>query len=883
MEAKNGKSAHKKTSSKTSANSKSSKTKKAKVVVPKMNNVVKPQSLSLEEWQVALRQQQAEKEVFAISQVDEEYCPGEYKIGNAITRNEYKVVYRGRNSMWNYCSCMDFKTSQLGTCKHLEAVKLWVKKKKKKVHREQPSYSSVYIDYKGPRSVKIRFGETCNDIFKRLAKDYFDGDGVLREEAYDKFDIFLHAAKAIDENFRCYGDALDFIISKREKSRRLQLVESKYSDETLDSLLKARLYPYQKEGIRFAVKAGKAIIADEMGLGKTIQAIAASEIYLREGMADNVLVVCPTSLKYQWKKEIEKFTGGDMTEVMDEHSGQIVPVPKVIVIEGSPFKRQRMYMSSTPYKIVSYNTVCNDIREMGRLSVGVLVMDEIQRLKNWDTQISRAARKIDSDYAVLLSGTPLENKLEELYANMELVDQFCLGPYYKFKEEHILLDQETGKIIGYRNLNAIGEQIREKLLRRTKKGVQLQLPKRSDQYLLVPMTSAQADYHTEFKWELTKILNKYNKFHYMSEQDRRRLMLLLSQMRMVADSTFILEQDLKKRQDVKIAEVMNLLDNVFANGDEKVVIFSEWERMARLVAIELEKRGIRFEFLNGSIPAKQRGRLVENFTTLPESRVFISTDAGSTGLNLQVASILINLDLPWNPAVLEQRIARIYRLGQERPVQILNLVSKDSIEEGMIAKLKFKTSMFEGVLDGGEDSVFVSDDKFKKFMDDLSCVMDDTPKPPAVEYADNETEEQTAKTADNEETKTKATEHAKKDTVTESDDDSEVLKDLARQSSPFVESHIQILDGFSDDDVQPTPSHGRHTVPSAPSDPRQLISQGVSFLTGLAETLKSEEATRQLVDNIVEVDEKTGEVNVKIPVASKETVMQLFSLLGKLM
>ena len=883
MEAKNGKSAHKKTSSKTSANSKSSKTKKAKVVVPKMNNVVKPQSLSLEEWQVALRQQQAEKEVFAISQVDEEYCPGEYKIGNAITRNEYKVVYRGRNSMWNYCSCMDFKTSQLGTCKHLEAVKLWVKKKKKKVNREQPSYSSVYIDYKGPRSVKIRFGETCNDIFKRLAKDYFDGDGVLREEAYDKFDIFLHAAKAIDENFRCYGDALDFIISKREKSRRLQLVESKYSDETLDSLLKARLYPYQKEGIRFAVKAGKAIIADEMGLGKTIQAIAASEIYLREGMADNVLVVCPTSLKYQWKKEIEKFTGGDMTEVMDEHSGQIVPVPKVIVIEGSPFKRQRMYTSSTPYKIVSYNTVCNDIREMGRLSVGVLVMDEIQRLKNWDTQISRAARKIDSDYAVLLSGTPLENKLEELYANMELVDQFCLGPYYKFKEEHILLDQETGKIIGYRNLNAIGEQIREKLLRRTKKGVQLQLPKRSDQYLLVPMTSAQADYHTEFKWELTKILNKYNKFHYMSEQDRRRLMLLLSQMRMVADSTFILEQDLKKRQDVKIAEVMNLLDNVFANGDEKVVIFSEWERMARLVAIELEKRGIRFEFLNGSIPAKQRGRLVENFTTLPESRVFISTDAGSTGLNLQVASILINLDLPWNPAVLEQRIARIYRLGQERPVQILNLVSKDSIEEGMIAKLKFKTSMFEGVLDGGEDSVFVSDDKFKKFMDDLSCVMDDTPKPPAVEYADNETEEQTAKTADNEETKTKATEHAKKDTVTESDDDSEVLKDLARQSSPFVESHIQTLDGFSDHDVQPTPSHGRHTVPSAPSDPRQLISQGVSFLTGLAETLKSEEATRQLVDNIVEVDEKTGEVNVKIPVASKETVMQLFSLLGKLM
>ena len=341
--------------------------------------------------------------------------------------------------------------------------------------------------------------------------------------------------------------------------------------------------------------------------------------------------------------------------------------------------------------------------------------------------------------------------------------------------------------------------------------------------------------------------------------------MLLSQMRMVADSTFILEQNLKTRQDVKIAEVMNLLDNVFANGDEKVVIFSEWERMARLVAIELEKRGIRFEYLNGSISAKQRGQLVEYFTTLPESRVFISTDAGSTGLNLQVASILINLDLPWNPAVLEQRIARIYRLGQEKPVQILNLVSKDSIEEGMIAKLRFKTSMFEGVLDGGEDSVFVSDDKFKKFMEDLSCVMDDTPEPPVVEYVDSETEEQTADTTDHEEAK-----------ATQGNPE-----DMAGQPSSNVES--QTSNDDSGNDVQPTPPLDRHAVNPTPGNPRQLISQGVSFLSGLAKTLKSEEATRQLVDNIVEVDEKTGEVNVKIPVESKETVMQLFSLLGKLM
>ena len=844
-----------------------------------MNPVQKPQTMTLEEWQVALRRQQAEKEAFDISQVDEVYCPGEYRVGNFMTRNAYKVVYRGKNSAWNYCSCMDFKTSRLGTCKHLEAVKLWVRKKRKKIHKNPPAYSSVYVDYKGQRRVKIRFGDTCNDILRRLVKDYFDEMGVLREEAYGSFDVFLHAAKAIDENFRCYGDALDFIIGKREKVHRLRLLESKYSDSALDNLLTVRLYPYQREGIRFAFKAGKAILADEMGLGKTVQAIAAAEIYLREGMADNVLVVCPTSLKYQWKKEIEKFTGGDMTEVVDEQCGQPVLVPKVIVIEGNPFRRQKMYASSAPYKIVSYNTACNDIREMGKLSAGVLIMDEIQRLKNWDTQISKAARKIESAYSVLLSGTPLENKLEELYANMELVDQFCLGPYYKFKEEHILLDQETGKIIGYQNLNAIGEQIKERLLRRTKKTVRLQLPKRSDQYLIVPMTSAQADYHSEFKREISQILTKYKKFHYMSEQDRRRLMLLLSQMRMVADSTFILEQDLKKRQDVKIAEVVNLLENVFANGDEKVVIFSEWERMARLVAMELEKRGIRFEYLNGSIPAKQRGQLVESFTSLPESRVFISTDAGSTGLNLQVASILINLDLPWNPAVLEQRIARIYRLGQEKPVQILNLVSKDSIEEGMIAKLKFKTSMFEGVLDGGDDSVFVSDDKFKKFMEDLSRVMNDTPEPTVSEDVDHDTEEHTSNALNDE----KSTEQLKTDMAAALDAEPEVSGEIAGRPAAGMLSSTSIRDASSDHDVQPVPSRGGHTDVSINRNPRQLISQGVSFLSGLAETLKSEEATRQLVDSIIEVDDDSGEVSVKIPVESKETVMQLFTMLRKLL
>lgn len=897
--------------------------KRAKVVMPKINNMQKPAGMKLEEWQVALRKLQAEKETFAIRMVDEQYAPGEFRVANAATRNEYKVVYRGKNSLWNYCSCYDFKTSQLGTCKHMEAVKLWVRKKRKKVQVAEPDYSSVYIDYKGPRRVKIRIGDHGREMLERLAKDYFDESGVLREDAYARFDVFVQAAKAIAPDFRCYDDALDYVLERRDRIKRCRLLEEKYTDEYLDQMLTVPLYPYQKEGTRFAVRAGKAIIADEMGLGKTLQAIASAEVYLREGMAEQVLVVCPTSLKYQWKREIERFTGGDRVECSGEGVEDGLTIPKVVVVEGAPAKRAKLYKAPAPYKIVSYHTMCNDVRHLGKLDTDVLIMDEIQRLKNWDTLISRAARKIASRYAVLLSGTPMENKLEELYANMELVDQFCLGPYYQFRDQHILLHPETGAIMGYKDLNAIGEVVSNRLLRRTKKGVRLQLPKRSDQFVLVPMTQRQDDLHSEFKWDLLVILNKYRKYHYMTEQDRLRVLKLLGQMRMVADSTFILEQNLTTRSDVKIAEVMNLLDNVLESGDEKVVVFSEWERMTRLVAMELDKRGVRYEYLNGRVPSKRRGELVDDFSTLPESRVFLSTDAGSTGLNLQVASTLINMDLPWNPAVLEQRIARIFRLGQEKPVQIINLVSKGSIEEGMINKLRFKKSMFEGVLDGGADTVFVDESKFKKLMDDLTIVMEATPDAPEVEYVDEEVEQ---------EQKGKTAAEASLDEVladaSEPDDESSVDQGASvdhepsaeHESSPEYEfsaeqeasaDHESLATHQSSEGQHPSSEHGASAVQgsaanhdssqgqtatkaqdgaqSRPSShhasphPQQLVSQGVSFFSGLAETLKSAEATQQLVDSIVETDKETGETHLKIPVGSKDTVIQMLTLFGKLM
>ena len=824
------------TAKKAKASKKVGTNKKKTAKRTKISWIVKPDGMSLAEWQVALRKQIAQEEKLGISCVDDKLLPGEYSVKSPKTKQEYKVVYRGAKSPWNYCSCFDFKTAQLGTCKHLEAVKLWLKGNRKVcVHQEIPPYTSVYLSYLGDRKVCIRIGSDHRQEYEQLAAKYFDRDGVMLEDAYQKFTDFAVEANRISDTFRFYQDAIDFIFEKREAQFRQRILRC-YTDEELDKLLTVSLYPYQKEGIRFAFEKGKSIIADEMGLGKTIQAIATAELMRKEKLIQSTLIVCPTSLKYQWKREIERFTG-----------------QPVHVIEGLHHKRINQYQLDVPYKIISYNSACNDIKILGKLETELLIMDEVQRLKNWNTQISMAMRRVVSQYAVILSGTPLENKLEELYSVMEFADNFCLGPFWKFKAECIVSD-ETGKVLGYKNLNKVGEMARQRLIRRTKKQVSLQMPERQDKILFVPMTKEQREDHDSLKRTVKHIVEKWKRMHFLSEKDRNRLMLCLSQMRMLCDSTYILDQ--KTRNDTKVDEALNIITNLLESEGEKVVVFSQWERMTRLVARELDKREIGFEYMHGGVPSEARGKLITNFADNPESRVFLSTDAGSTGLNLQSAATIINLDLPWNPAVLEQRIARIYRLGQQRNVQVINLVSAGTIEEQMLDKLRFKSAMFEGVLDNGQDTIFLGEgSKLSQMMDTLGEMVEETEKPSESVITDN------ASSATTEAQETPTTEPSTEEIVTETETPREDTQASSASSAhPAVEASYTPI----------------------PSSPKDLIAQGTAFLSGLAATLKSPEDTEQLVNSLVETDAETGQTTLKIPVPDKQTVRNLLDIVGKL-
>ncbi|MDN3279040.1 DEAD/DEAH box helicase [Frankia sp. RB7] len=682
----------------------------------KLSRAHPPTDLSPVEWQRGLRRQFGREQSFLFENLGVDPFFSEFKVTNPVSKSSYRVAIRGIGPGGNFCSCPDYATNELGTCKHLEFVLAQLEKKRGAkaafARGYQPPFSELFLRNQGPRSLHFRAGTDCPAKLREAAARLFDQDrdGLLPVDRLGLLDVFLGLASKSGHELRAYDDALDFVAGRRDADRRSKQLARLFprgaADPKLHRLLKMSLYPYQAEGALFAVRTGRALIGDDMGLGKTIQAVAAMEILARHFGVSRVLVICPTSLKYQWQSEMARFTGR-----RDKRGAR--------VIEGGRVQRRNDYALDDFCKITNYEKLQPDLELIAAWSPELVIVDEAQRVKNWNTVAARALKRIDSPYAIVLTGTPLENKLEELISIVQFVDQHRLGPTWKLLHEHQVKD-ENGRVTGYRALDKIGETLAPVMIRRRKSEVLRQLPSRTDQNVLVPMTEPQIELHKENADNVAAIVKRWRRTKFLSDKDQRRLTCALQNMRMSCNSTYLLDHE--SDHGVKADELAVLLDQLFAVPDAKAVVFSQWTRTHDIVIRRLQARGIGYVSFHGGVPSAKRPDLVQRFRDDPTCRVFLSTDAGSTGLNLQHASTLVNMDLPWNPAVLEQRIARIHRLGQARPVQIVNFVAKGTIEEGMLSVLAFKRSLSEGILDGGSNEVSLGGSRLNRFMKDVESV-----------------------------------------------------------------------------------------------------------------------------------------------------------------
>ncbi|MGN6545040.1 MAG: DEAD/DEAH box helicase [Aureliella sp.] len=629
------------------------------------------------------RQLRATSERMKIKAFDRTTPWSDYSVTSLESGKTYRVALRGTEPGESYCSCPDFRTNHLGTCKHILAIVHKLPKRFSKKELAQPYVRqnfSLRVDYAEPMGLRFNLPTKIPEAVASLCKP-------LAGRTFTDVSQCVAAVRKLERagaSVHIYPDAEEFIALRSLQARLEKFSQAIRSDPTnhplRKQLLKVELLPYQLDGIAFAVGAGRAVLADDMGLGKTIQGIGTAELFAQLAEIRRVLVVCPASLKSQWAAEIARFSN---------RTHQIVL--------GSAHERATQYRNDAFFTIANYEQVVRDEASVGAVDWDLIILDEGQRIKNWESKTSRTFKSLKSRFALVLSGTPLENRLEELFTVVSFVDSHSLGPAYRFFHRHRVVDDE-GRVKGYRQLDELRERLKPILLRRTRESVKLQLPERTTEIIRIRPTEEQERLSEANVARAAQIAAK----KFITEMDLLMIQKYLLTARMAADSTYLCDKQ-KPGFSSKLETLDELLDQLADEQSRKIVLFSEWTTMLDLIEPLLRKHGIGFVRLDGGVPQKQRQQLVLRFQNDPTCRCIIMTNAGATGLNLQSANTVINVDLPWNPAILEQRIARAHRMGQKNPVQVFLLVTEGTIEERLLSTLANKQELALAALDVESD------------------------------------------------------------------------------------------------------------------------------------------------------------------------------------
>jgi superfamily II DNA/RNA helicase len=671
-----------------------------------------------DEEEIERRRLRASLEPFSVEPLE----PGQSFYGTFTVRSKgsakvYLVEIRSLFDLENSCQCVDYQTNGLATCKHIEAVLFHLRKGRirqfKQAAREGSPYVEIYLSCRGIPEIKVAWSDKTSDVTKSAVAPFFSSSNTLLANPIQAIPALKRTLagepKRIQREIRIAQDVEEWVANLRRDeghflAREQFLQDIKDGKRTMD-FLRHPLYPYQQDGVLHLAFNERSLLADDMGLGKTVQAIGACELLRQTRNVERVLVVCPVSLKTEWEEQIAKFTQ--------------LPARTVW---GPRQARLKIYRESSFFYLSNYEQIRSDILDINRiLAPDIVILDEAQRFKNWQTKTAKSVKQLSSPYAFVLTGTPLENRIDELYSIVEFLNPQLFGPLFRFNREFYELD-DKGRPAGYKNLKEMHRRIRPIMLRRRKDEVEEQLPERTVNNYFVSMESEQRARYDEYRERVARLMT-ITKRRPLTKEEFQKLQKWLACMRMLCDTPYILDHDC--RICPKLPELASILEDVATSNGHKVLVFSEWERMLHLVRDLAQEMGLGFAWHTGSVPQQKRREQIRMFKDNPDCSLFLSTDSGSVGLNLQEASVVVNIDLPWNPAKLEQRIARAWRKFQQKSVGIINLISEQSIEHRMLGMLAQKQQLADGVLDGrGDLKAIKMPSGHAAFLERLESLMD---------------------------------------------------------------------------------------------------------------------------------------------------------------
>ena len=465
----------------------------------------------------------------------------------------------------------------------------------------------------------------------------------------------------------------------------------KNREEIEPNNIKVNLFPYQKLGFNwlknmYDIGFG-GILADDMGLGKTLQTISLlNEIY-QENSNFTALIIVPSSLLYNWKEEIIKFTG-------------ITPV----LVEGTAAQRRKIISKgSKGFLITTYQALRNDIEEYKNREFDVVVLDEAQNIKTTTSQIKKAVMKINSKVNFALTGTPVENNILELWSIFDFVIPGYLDNLTKFKKTYkeAIVNPNSSKI------NNLREIIAPFLLRRTKKEVLTELPDKIESNMVVTLSTEQKQLYMSYIKQAKSEMKKFNE----NDNNRMKILAILTKLRQICNSPTLFKEDYKG-EVAKLEVLRDILPDITENG-HRLLIFSQFVGTLKEIEKELADMGIEYFYIDGNVKSKERVDICNKFNAGERQVVLISLKAGGTGLNLVGADVVIHYDPWWNIAVENQASDRAYRIGQKKSVQVIKLVTEGTIEEKIIKIQESKRQLSENLLENkdGEKILFEMSDK----------------------------------------------------------------------------------------------------------------------------------------------------------------------------
>ncbi|MCP6727362.1 MAG: SNF2-related protein [Patescibacteria group bacterium] len=458
---------------------------------------------------------------------------------------------------------------------------------------------------------------------------------------------------------------------KKKKIKRIREGDFKDSEIEIFKLLNLPLFGFQEIGAGFLVATKSSLLGDEPGCGKSIQSIAT--VLIRK--AKKILILCPSTLKLNWKDEIEKWASHKTS----------------IVIGGDKKLRAKQWNQDVDFYIMNYELLLRDMDYINKIEWDFLIADEATRISNPKAKQSKNIKKIKAKYRIALTGTPLNNAVQDVWNILDFCQPNLLGTFWQFTQKYCDKDR-FGGITGYKNLSELKKHISDNMLRRKKKDVLNELPDKLYETLYIEFDPEEKKIYEAIRDEIAADLNEYNINRVLKDRYLSNVLVKMVRLKQAADSLELVSEHTFSSKTNALKE---LLKDII-HKDDKALVFTQFSEMADILMRELKE--YRPLLISGKVKQEDRHMNVDTFQNKEENKLMIMTEAGGFGLNLQRANYIIHYDLPWSISKMEQREGRAHRIGQTSNLTVYRLIAQDTVDEYVLKVLHKKQKLSEEIL-----------------------------------------------------------------------------------------------------------------------------------------------------------------------------------------